>query len=165
MLYPESSLIPVPPNMNTKNRPRIAVLEGDPVDVAISWSQCNGDGLIPVVNMANEDRPGGDWELGLIAPEECLARRSNLVRALPNNWKPNSKEHYPIPQNGGLYSPSVGTHRDLALSLHRLFTIAVFYRSGPEKYEVWGKAKVVPVISVAPLRWPKLDKSESRYFV
>jgi len=112
VLHPDSLAIAVSPDLKTSTWPRVAVMEGDAVDVALGWSQFNeGNGHrahIPVVNMANEKRPGGDWESGLMAPEECLARRSNLVRALPAPWQSTSKEHYPIPQTGGIYSPSVG---------------------------------------------------------
>lgn len=112
VLYPDSLAIPVDPGMNTSTWPRVAVMEGDPVDVALGWyqyNQSNGNRTqIPVVNMANEKRPGGDWESGLMAPEECFARRSNLVRALPTPWHAGSREHYPIPQRGGIYSPSIG---------------------------------------------------------
>lgn len=115
VLYSDSSAITVNPTMKTSMWPRVAVMEGDPVDVALGWCQhvqTNGHKVtIPVVNMANEKRPGGDWESGLMAPEECLARRSNLVRALPAPWQSTSKEHYPIPQTGGIYSPSIGTLR------------------------------------------------------
>src|SRR2546430_168668 len=113
VLYTDSFAITVNPKMKTSTWPRVAVMEGDPVDVALSWYQYNNQGSgqrtqIPVVNMANEKRPGGDWESGLMAPEECLARRSNLVRALPTPYQAGSREHYPIPQRGGIYSPSVG---------------------------------------------------------
>ena len=99
---------------------RVAVIEGDPVDVALDWndynerearSSCMANGhreksSIPVVNMANEKRAGGDWESGLLAPEECLCRRSNLVHTL--TAPATATSHYPIPTNGGIYSPHVG---------------------------------------------------------
>jgi hypothetical protein len=100
---------------------RVVVMEGDPVDVALQWYEHDliekrtVHGLdfekkpIPVVNMANEKRPGGDWESGLMAPEECLCRRSNLAHALPRPFPENENAvHYPIPQRGGIYSPHVG---------------------------------------------------------
>lgn len=102
-----------------KRKLRVAVIDGDPVDVALDWHDSNvktsaGKGRenerIPVVSMANEKRAGGDWESGLLAPEECLCRRSNLVRALTTPWgHSNQGSHYPIPPTGGLYSPHVGT--------------------------------------------------------
>jgi len=69
---------------------------------------------------AHDKRPGGDWEagmtapsplqsltnhmLGVMSPEECLCRRSNLVAALTNPlqeilWPSN----YPIPQEEELF--------------------------------------------------------------
>ncbi|KAI9750030.1 MAG: hypothetical protein M4579_006636 [Chaenotheca gracillima] len=152
-------------NNNSRfNRLRVAVIDGDPLDVALDWYEANLNSAsslsygsttidcprIPVVNMANEKRPGGDWESGLMAPEECLCRRTNLVQALTRPMDPYATyAHYPIPQMGGIYSPSVDT--------------AVVYRSGPDRYQVWSEFKVLPVISVAPVRRPKLDESGTRY--
>ena len=102
---------------------RVAVIDGDPVDVALDWHDANckdsaagstsrssvAGSSIPVVNMANERRPGGDWESGLIAPEECLCRRSTLAQALMTPCTSSPKTpHYPIRTAGGIYSPSVG---------------------------------------------------------
>lgn len=117
--YSDSSDIRLEGRKESKSRPRIAVIDGDPVDVALDWYEYNHkdnitngpakDGRIPVVNMANEKRAGGDWESGLIAPEECLCRRSNLVRALTTPLEPSAHtSHYPIPPTGGIYSPNVG---------------------------------------------------------
>ncbi|KAF2835925.1 hypothetical protein M501DRAFT_1007747 [Patellaria atrata CBS 101060] len=145
-------------NQETKSneRLRVAVIDGDPVDVALDWYQYtsqNGSSQplsqIPVVNMANEKRAGGDWESGLIAPEECFARRSNLVHSLLSPWNPHptpAPSHYPLPQRGGIYSPSI-----------------VVFRDGPEQYEVWREFKSLPVISVAPVRRPKLDETGTKY--
>ncbi len=122
VLHLDSSLLRVAPNQSTETRLRVAVIDGDPVDVALDWYEYNvknpsatTDGLmyaatrIPVVNMANEKRAGGDWESGLMAPEESLCRRSNLVHALTTTWDPYpTYAHYPIPTKGGIYSPYVG---------------------------------------------------------
>jgi hypothetical protein len=118
--YPDASVIRISPEKRSKYRSRVAVIEGDPVDVALSWYQYSlkdpstkqSQQPIPVVNMANEKRAGGDWESGLMAPEECFARRSNLVHALTMPWNQNQKPgspdpFYPIPQRGGIYSPQV----------------------------------------------------------
>ena len=124
--YGDTSELRLGARKDPKVRPRIAVIDGDPVDVALDWYAKNfKDGIttgnygcnqdqesLPVV--ANEKRAGGDWESGLIAPEECLCRRSNLVRALTTSFEPASPEpsglvsHYPIPPTGGIYSPNVG---------------------------------------------------------
>lgn len=112
--YSDSSEFRLPCREGPKSRPRIAVIDGDPVDVALDWHDYNhkadlASGRIPVVSMANEKRAGGDWESGLIAPEECLCRRSNLVRALTTPLDPSKPtSHYPIPPTGGIYSPNVG---------------------------------------------------------
>lgn len=39
------------------------MIEGDPVDVALSWATTNEkEGEIPVISMANDKKAGGDWE-------------------------------------------------------------------------------------------------------
>ena len=39
------------------------MIEGDPIDVALSWATSNEkEGEIPVISMANDKKPGGDWE-------------------------------------------------------------------------------------------------------
>ncbi|MCJ1282780.1 hypothetical protein MMC26_002106 [Xylographa opegraphella] len=137
-----------PGKSSPQRRLRVAVINGDPIDVALDWheydrSTCPKEGVsshqgqeempIPVVNMANEKRPGGDWESGVLAPEEnmCAIGSSN----------------YPIPTTGGIYSPYV-----------------VVFRSGPDRgYALWQQFKVLPVISVAPIRRPKLDDSGKDY--
>jgi len=132
-MIPESSsqsyLHTQPPRIRQRYDPgndinlRVAVVEGDPVDVALDWYDQNvleaqtqnpsanvSVPRVPIVNMANEKRPGGDWESSLMAPEECLCRRSNLVRALTTHSTPESGlSHYPLPAFGGIYSPHVGT--------------------------------------------------------
>ena len=104
------------PKVDRSKRLRVAVIDGDPVDVALDWYEYTRQQMpkgtepacrIPVVNMANEKRPGGDWESGAMAPEECFSRRSNLVLALSrttNGRSSGSLDHYPLPQTGGLYS-------------------------------------------------------------
>lgn len=39
----------------------------------------------------------------------------------------------------------------------------VFYRNGPSDYQKWDTFKYLPVISVTPMRRPKLDSSKQRY--
>jgi hypothetical protein len=41
--------------------------------------------------------------------------------------------------------------------------LAVVYRSGPDFYHVWKEFRPIPVISVAPVRRPKVDDSGTRY--
>lgn len=39
----------------------------------------------------------------------------------------------------------------------------MIFRSGSEHYQVWRDFKVLPIISVAPVRRPKLDESGTQY--
>lgn len=118
--YPDCSILQIENPGVRRCRLRVAIEDADPVDVAISWTQSliedptdsSAAKDVAIVNMANEKRPGGDWESGIIAPEECLARRSNLVPSLKNIWTHSKRgielTSYPLPARGGLYSPSVG---------------------------------------------------------
>ena len=94
---------------SSRSKLLIAVVDKDPVDTALDWviENAEGSSIIPVVNMANEKQPGGDWDLSRIGQEEDLCRRSNLARVLK---LPSKESHYPIPSKGGIYSPSVGMH-------------------------------------------------------
>jgi hypothetical protein len=84
-LIPESArIIPGPPEERKRCRmskceknlltgfvsyKNLAVLEGDPVDVALELGITidKPDGVV-LVNMANDKRPGGDWEAGMDLP-------------------------------------------------------------------------------------------------
>jgi len=125
LMITDTSTIKVDPSKKNPNgRPRVTVEPYDPVDCAIhlkDWyvkHHQDASRLVVVVNTANEKRPGGDWESGLTAPEECFARRSTLVHALTTpydrQYGPASKQ-YPIPQTGGVWSNSVG------MFIHYLF--------------------------------------------
>lgn len=128
-------------------RLRIGIVEGDPVDVALDWAADSGR-TIPVINIANEKKPGGDWDQSItLGFEESFCRRSNLARTLANPAPDgHATQHYPIPHLGGIYSPNV-----------------VVFRSGPDRYQVWQEFKALPVISVAPVRRPKLDTTGKKY--
>ena len=115
--YPDLSNFHLDPQASCGHKLRVAVMDGDPVDVALDWDESNFKvtgsskqlGVIPVVNMANEKQAGGDWESGLIAPEECLCRRSNLAKVLTTPSDSSVQvPHYPIGTTGGIYSPHVG---------------------------------------------------------
>lgn len=120
--YTDSTKLRLTPRSNSGRKLRVAVIDGDPVDVALDWHAANSKdpapsrvtssakgGSIPVISMANEKRAGGDWESGLIAPEECLCRRSNLAKVLTTPSQSSAQvPHYPIRTTGGIYSPNVG---------------------------------------------------------
>jgi hypothetical protein len=112
ILYADLPKLPVAGDLQSpKSKLLVAVIDGDPVDTALKWHRESTEGSksIPVVSMANEDRPGGDWESAKMGQEEDICRRSNLARALTS---PSRASHYPIPSKGGIYSPFVGMHFD-----------------------------------------------------
>ena len=61
-----------------------------------------------------------DSVLDVMAPEENLCRRSNLVATL-NDAKGRHSSNYPIPPRGGIYSQHVGKY-DFFLSHSQLTT-------------------------------------------
>jgi hypothetical protein len=85
-----------------------AFFDRDPVDVALDWAPTE-EVPIPVIMPANDKRPGGDWEAGVMAPEECLCRRSTLYATMttvaPGNSAPSN---YPLPPKAGIFSEYVG---------------------------------------------------------
>lgn len=108
---------------HNSGRPRVAVIDGDAVDIALKWNQeetrtkpqdakraiASEHLRIPLVLPIDEKRAGGDWESGSMAPEENLSRRSNLVHCLSRSKTPsNDSTAYPVPSKGGIYSPNVG---------------------------------------------------------
>ena len=123
-LHSDSSQLRLLPSQGPQQkRLRVAVIDGDPVDVALDWHDYDSTTKIgsasvhagqaaksiPIVNMANEKRAGGDWESGFVASEENLSRRSNLVNCLNSPWNPSiASTNYPLPTKGGIYSPYVG---------------------------------------------------------
>jgi hypothetical protein len=112
ILYQDSSYIM--PNPTRAGPPNIAIITRDPTEAALSWQDqllkdTPDSPYCPVVNMANATKAGGDWETVTNGPEELLARRSNLSVALRTRLGTFdiASEHYPIPEEGGLYSPCV----------------------------------------------------------
>ncbi|KAF2667203.1 hypothetical protein BT63DRAFT_442180 [Microthyrium microscopicum] len=159
VLFPDSRGIALKeqsPDQRARTYPAVTVLEGDPVDVALHWQdeinpdadQRDSGSRILVVNMANDRKPGGDWESGTIGPEECFARRSNLAQQLRtelHSWRPTNS-HYPIPARGGIYTLNT-----------------IVFRDGADDYKPRDMPKCLPVVSVAPVRRPKLNASGSSY--
>ena len=64
---------------------------------------------IPFICAANDKRPGGDWETGVVGYEERLCRRSTLAACLatPADGSP-ANSHYPLPICAGILSQHVG---------------------------------------------------------
>lgn len=44
-----------------------------------------------------------------------------------------------------------------------MLTSPVIFRSGPDRYQIWQEWMALPVISVAPVRRPKLDATGEKY--
>ncbi|KAL2151311.1 hypothetical protein VTH82DRAFT_6409 [Thermothelomyces myriococcoides] len=128
--------------------PKFHVLVGDPVDTALNWVDPAG-GAVPFICAANDKRPGGDWETGVVGYEERLCRRSTLAACLatPADGSP-ANSHYPLPTVAGVLSPNV-----------------VVFRGPHDKYEKLplDQWKALPVVSVPPPRWPKLTQNGTKY--
>ena len=143
----------VPPRLaGFPSPPAFHVTCGDPVDFALQMaaSETERTGAItrvPFVCAANEKRPGGDWETGVVGYEERLCRRSTLSAALSTPGPGSSvASNYPIPCEGGIMSNYV-----------------VVFRGLHDRYERLAEDRwaAVPVVSVVPARWP-LGRTRTR---
>ncbi|PQE23664.1 Mitochondrial chaperone bcs1 protein [Rutstroemia sp. NJR-2017a BVV2] len=144
--------------VQTPRQYTFAFLERDAVDLALEWASSEPR-PIPVIMPAHEKRPGGDWEAGVMQPEECLCRRSTLYASLTTPASDNSTpNNYPIPDRAGIFSENVGGDKEMLL-----LTCPVVFRSGPEKYQPWSEYKSLPIISVPTVKRPKLDSSGKKY--
>ncbi|EHK23428.1 uncharacterized protein TRIVIDRAFT_64127 [Trichoderma virens Gv29-8] len=157
ILYRQPTLQLDIPRRKTSTRPPVFRVEyGDPVMRAIYYAAMDTESSvaaggprirIPFICAANERRPGGDWETGCSGYEERLCRRSNLSATLSTPWPTMGEaSHYPIPTPGGILSDSV-----------------VVCRGPHERYEQLDDWYDLPVVSVAPTRWPKLTENGTKY--
>ncbi|KAF4594948.1 mitochondrial chaperone BCS1 [Ophiocordyceps camponoti-floridani] len=132
--------------------PVFRFVAGDPVMAAESYGA--SDSLtseqqvrIPFICAANEKRPGGDWETGCSGYEEKLCRRSNLSATLGTpDPATGERSNYPIPTSGGILSDSV-----------------VVWRGPHDRYDQLDDWYNLPIVSVPPIRWPKLRDNGTRY--
>lgn len=161
MYPPYSVLFECPANLEIQRQisstrpPTFALETGDPVSRAIRLAAmetqqseaARGPKIrIPFICAANERRPGGDWETGCSGYEETLCRRSNLSATLSTPWSNTVSSNYPIPSEGGILSDSV-----------------VVYRGPHEGYERLDRWFDLPVVSVPPIRRPKLKDNGTMY--
>ena len=144
-LYTKHELLPLAPNACPKLKfTTIRVLNADSIDAALELSvrHTERDGApknekpILILNMANAYHSGGGWLGGALAQEEALCYRSSLSFTLKTRF-------YPIPSDGGLYSPTVIVIRRSMASGHGLLDL-----DKPEQLPV------VSVVSVAAVRGP-----------
>ncbi|KAM0180267.1 hypothetical protein ACHAPF_002436 [Botrytis cinerea] len=147
-----------------------AFMERDPVDLALEWTSSENDRPIPVIMPAHERRPGGDWEAGVMQPEECLARRSTLYTCLTTPAPDNiTSNNYPIPEQAGIISQNVGKLTQLKCGIlpnkPKLFS-AMDQKSmsrGQNTNSLLTKNPALPIISVPTVKRPKLDSSGKKY--
>jgi uncharacterized protein (TIGR02452 family) len=130
---------------------QFAVQEADCLDAA---ERLLGEGLNPcVLNMASGRTPGGGVLRGSSAQEESLFRRTNLFVSLyqfaPYASKyglERSKDHYPLPEAGSVYSENV----------------TVFRRSEKQGCAFLERPFKVGIVSVAAISHPSLERQEGR---
>ena len=124
---------------------RIRVLNADSIDAALSLSSRTAATAptpnskpVLILNMANAYHSGGGWEQGALAQEETLCYRSSLSFTLKISF-------YPIPEFGGIYSPTVVVIREGMAQGHDLLDL-----TRPEDLPV------VSCVSVAAIRDPDI---------
>ncbi|RYP67129.1 hypothetical protein DL769_005834 [Monosporascus sp. CRB-8-3] len=134
------------PCPQTVSPPQFHICTGDPVDFTTEWGESVNQ-RIPLICAANDKKPGGDWETGVVGYEERLCRRSSLFATLstpgPESLLP---ANYPIPSEGGIYSECV-----------------VVFRGPHDQYKKLDRWKDLPVVSIPPARWPKLNQMGTKY--
>ena len=125
----------------------IRVLNADTIDAAIDLSTPTvsqlPNKLVLVLNMANAHHSGGGWLQGSLAQEEAMCYRSSLSFTLKYRY-------YPIPEAGGIYSPTVVVIRETRISGHGLIDL-----SKPESLPVFS------CVSVAAIQDPAVEKDAS----
>lgn len=157
ILYRQPCLqLPVTRRGQSTRPPFFRVEHGDPVMRALYYAamdtqtseESGGHRIrIPFICAANERRPGGDWETGSTGYEEKLCRRSNLSATLATPLPQTGEEsNYPIPLTGGIFSDAV-----------------VVCRGPHDRYEKLDSWYDLPVLSMPPIRWPKLKGNGSTY--
>lgn len=121
----------------------IKVANADTIDVAIRLAATTNPSSknVCVLNMANAHSAGGGWMHGALAQEEVLCYRSSLSATLKYNY-------YPLPEEGGIYSPRVLVLRKSMKDGHGLLDLR------EPKY-----LPVISVISVAAICQPPTVKN------
>ncbi|KAL9624921.1 MAG: hypothetical protein Q9160_000968 [Pyrenula sp. 1 TL-2023] len=127
---------------------RVRVVDSDTIDAAIAVTSSRDKKPVCVLNMANATSAGGGWVNGALAQEEAICYRSSLAFTL-------KLRHYPLPECGGIYSPTVLVIRDNLKKGHKLLDLTQPH-----------KLPVISVVSVAALQDPETVKDSqgiSRY--
>lgn len=127
---------------------RVRVIDADSIDAAIAMTSSKDKKPVCVLNMANATSAGGGWTNGAVAQEEAMCYRSSLSFTL-------KMRYYPLPEAGGIYSPTVLVIRENMKNGHRLLDLTQPY-----------KLPVIAVVSVAAIRDPETVRDKqgiSRY--
>jgi len=124
--------------------PKIEVAEGDCLYAAQRLLHENEGEPVGVLNMANENHPGGGWKHGAGAQEENLHRRTDLCDHLSDHrdlksW--HEKVPYPLPHDGGVFSSDV----------------CVFRGSEADGYPFLKEPYFVSVLTVAAVNKPAIN--------
>jgi uncharacterized protein (TIGR02452 family) len=142
------------PKLDPSNCPRVSptsiqVINVDTLDAALQLSANSpSPKRVCILNMANARSAGGGWMHGALAQEEALCYRTSLPATLRYSY-------YPLPEEGGIYSPRVLVVRNSMKDGHSLMDLR------EPKY-----LPVVSVISVAAICQPptiKDNNSRERY--
>lgn len=162
-LYKSPDLPPLQPSQCPALEPTpIRVLNADSIDAALSLSPSpstrppsskdkDSEGQekpVLILNMANAYHSGGGWLHGALAQEEALCYRTSLSFTLKTRY-------YPIPDEGGIYSPTVVVIRESMARGHELLDL-----------DFPDKLPVISVVSVAAIRAPATvrdDRGVERY--
>ncbi|RIA81599.1 hypothetical protein C1645_790068 [Glomus cerebriforme] len=132
--YKDGTNISRPIITQNQQNPNIEVVNGDCLSHAIKLQK---EGYNPIVlNMANDQVPGGGYLYGAGAQEENLFRRTNLFQY----HEPKRDEWYPIPSFGGIYCPNS----------------TVIKASEQEEYEFLEEPEKMSFVAVAAICQPEL---------
>jgi uncharacterized protein (TIGR02452 family) len=122
----------------------IQVVNADTLDAALDLQKnIGGSKSVCVLNMANAQSAGGGWKHGALAQEEALCYRTSLALTL-------KYKYYPLPEDGGIYSPRVLIIRESMQNGHALMDLTM-----PSKLPY------ISVVSVAAVCQPKLRADQN----
>ncbi len=130
------------PKLDPKHCPNVSptairVVNSDTIDAAIDlMSTSPAPKPVCILNMANATIAGGGWKHGALAQEEALFYRTSLSATLRHRY-------YPLPDEGGIYSPRVLVIRESMKNGHNFMDM-----TDPKNWPI------ISVVSVAAICQP-----------